>query len=85
MLEVKYGISNEFTTKDVMMEAFGEFDTTSLELGDVLIDILDQRAKSPKSVGKLLGRLRDVVLRGLTLKDGKLKTFPAKWRIEKAV
>jgi hypothetical protein len=54
----------------------------SSELGDVLIDLLDKRAQNTKSVGRLLGRLRGNVLGGLVLRDGKIKVFPATWRVE---
>jgi hypothetical protein len=81
LLREKYLLSNEFSTRDLMKEAFGGLDGSS-EIGNVLIDLLDKRATNAKSVGRLLGRLCDVVLGGLTLKKGRLKIFPATWRIE---
>lgn len=82
ILQKNYGSGNEFTTKDIMEEAFTDFDKKTTELGDLLVELLDKQAQSPKSVGRLLGRLRGIVLDGLVLRDGKTKVFPTKWRIE---
>ena len=86
LLEAKYAIGNEFPTSDMMQEAFGNdrnFDGVPSELGEVLIELLDKKARSSKSAGRLLSRLEGVVLGGLVLREGKIKTFPKKWRIDK--
>jgi hypothetical protein len=83
ILHDKYGTTTEFSTRDVMEEAFLEWDKKPNELGDVLIELIDKKADNARSVGKMLGRIRGVVLGGLTLRDGKTKVFPAKWRVEK--
>lgn len=77
-----FGLSVEFTTKELMKRAFTEFDGSCSELGSVLEEILDRRARSTRSVGRLLGRLRNVILGGLALRVGRFSTSITKWRIE---
>ena len=84
-LEEKYLIGNQFPTSEVMKEAFGtdkNFDGMPSELGEVLIELLDKKARSSKSVGRLLSRLVDVILGDLVLREGD-KAFPKKWRLDK--
>ena len=80
LLKKEFGELKEFSSGDISKAAVSEFDGQVYgELGEALTDLLDNRAKNTKSIGKLLSRLKNVVLNGLVLKPGSAR----KWFIEK--
>ncbi len=85
-LKKVFGLGKEFTTRDLLIVAFKTFEDgiVTSSLGEILLELLDNKARNPRTVGRFLATLKNVILGGLVLKTNFFASTMIKWRVEKA-
>ncbi len=71
--------SGPFTTRDLIKQAFGAFESGESDLGVALNDVLGNKSKNSMSIGRFLGTMADVVLGDYILKK-KVSNY-VYWRV----
>lgn len=66
-LQDEFG-DKDFTTKDIITQAYGAFEAGDTDLGASLSDLLPGKSKNSMSIGRYLSTMVDVVLDDLSLK-----------------
>lgn len=70
---------DHFTTKDIIKQAYGAFESGETDLGQSLTDLFSNRSKNTLSVGRYLSAMASVVINDLTLR--KQPGNVVKWKV----